>query len=167
MAVASSLKNAAQLLESIRAGRKDIHFIEVMTCPGGCIAGGGQPLNGDQNAIKARMQALYQIDRDETLRVSHKNEDVARLYKEFLGAPLGNGTRTSASAGVRRPTPAKAPSAGPSGHARRCAAAGRKGFSDRNQVGSVLRDLRLVSAAQGQGVLRFQPDRVVRELGPA
>ena len=89
MAVASSLKNAARLLESIRAGRKDIHFIEVMTCPGGCIAGGGQPLNGDQNAIKARMQALYQIDRDETLRVSHKNEDVARLYKEFLGAPLG------------------------------------------------------------------------------
>jgi NADH-quinone oxidoreductase subunit G/NADP-reducing hydrogenase subunit HndD len=89
VAVASSLKNAAQLLESIRAGRKDIHFIEVMTCPGGCIAGGGQPLNGDQNAIKARMQALYQIDRDETLRVSHKNEDVARLYKEFLGAPLG------------------------------------------------------------------------------
>ena len=49
----------------------------------------GQPLNGDQNAIKARMQALYQIDRDETVRVSHKNEDVARLYKEFLGAPLG------------------------------------------------------------------------------
>jgi NADH-quinone oxidoreductase subunit G/NADP-reducing hydrogenase subunit HndD len=89
VAVASSLKNAAQLLESIRAGRKDIHFIEVMTCPGGCIAGGGQPLHGDQNAIKARMQALYQIDRDEALRVSHKNEDVARLYKEFLGAPLG------------------------------------------------------------------------------
>ena len=89
VAVASSLKNAARLLESIRAGRKDIHFIEVMTCPGGCIAGGGQPLNGDQNAIKARMQALYQIDRDETLRVGHKNEDVARLYKEFLGAPLG------------------------------------------------------------------------------
>ena len=69
--------------------QEDIHFIEVMTCPGGRIAGGGQPLNGDQNAIKARMQALYQIDRDETLRVSHKNEDVARLYKEFLGAPLG------------------------------------------------------------------------------
>jgi NADH-quinone oxidoreductase subunit G/NADP-reducing hydrogenase subunit HndD len=89
VAVASSLKNAAQLLESVRAGRKDIHFIEVMTCPGGCIAGGGQPLGADQNAIKARMQALYQIDRDETLRVSHKNEDVARLYREFLGAPLG------------------------------------------------------------------------------
>jgi NADH-quinone oxidoreductase subunit G/NADP-reducing hydrogenase subunit HndD len=90
VAVASSLKNAAQLLEQVRAGRKDLHFIEVMTCPGGCIAGGGQPLGTDMEAIKARMQALYQIDRDETLRVSHKNEDVARLYQEFLGAPLGD-----------------------------------------------------------------------------
>ena len=89
VAVASSLKNASQLLEQVRAGRKDLHFIEVMTCPGGCIGGGGQPLGTDMNAVKARMQALYQIDRDEPLRVSHKNEDVARLYREFLGAPLG------------------------------------------------------------------------------
>jgi iron-only hydrogenase group A len=89
VAVASSLKNAARLLEQVRAGRKDIHFIEVMTCPGGCIAGGGQPIGTDTNAVKARMQALYQIDRDANLRVSHKNESVQRLYDEFLGHPLG------------------------------------------------------------------------------
>lgn len=88
-AVASSLGNARKLLEEVRAGRKDLAFIEVMTCPGGCINGGGQPLGTDMEAVRARMNALYQIDRDETLRVSHKNKMVQRLYAEFLGKPLG------------------------------------------------------------------------------
>jgi len=88
-AVVSGLGNARKLLDEIRAGRKDIHFIEVMTCPGGCVAGGGQPIGTDTEAIKARLQALYTIDRDERVRVSHRNESVARLYKEFLGEPLG------------------------------------------------------------------------------
>ncbi|MHB0946517.1 MAG: NADH-dependent [FeFe] hydrogenase, group A6 [Sedimentisphaerales bacterium] len=88
-AVVSGLGNARKLLDEIRAGRKDIHFIEVMTCPGGCINGGGQPIGADTEAIKARLQALYQIDRDDSIRVSHKNESVGRLYKEFLGEPLG------------------------------------------------------------------------------
>ena len=63
--------------------------MEVMTCPGGCINGGGQPVNTDKNALKERLKALYNIDKDEQLRVSHKNELVAELYKEFLGKPLG------------------------------------------------------------------------------
>ena len=88
-AVVSGLGNARKLLDEVRAGRKDIHFIEVMTCPGGCVAGGGQPIGTDTEAIKARLQALYTIDRDERVRVSHRNESVARLYKEFLGEPLG------------------------------------------------------------------------------
>ncbi|MCY3024308.1 MAG: iron hydrogenase small subunit, partial [Planctomycetota bacterium] len=88
-AVVSGLGNARKLLDEIRGGRKDLHFIEVMTCPGGCINGGGQPLGADLDAVRARMQALYQIDRDDTLRVSHKNASVARLYQEFLGKPLG------------------------------------------------------------------------------
>jgi NADH-quinone oxidoreductase subunit G/NADP-reducing hydrogenase subunit HndD len=88
-AVVSSLGNARKLLDEIRAGRKDIHFIEVMTCPGGCINGGGQPIGADIEAVKARMNALYQIDRDAALRVSHKNRWVQRLYDEFLGKPLG------------------------------------------------------------------------------
>jgi iron-only hydrogenase group A len=89
-AVVSSLGQARKLLEEIKGGRRDIHFIEVMTCPGGCINGGGQPIGADQDAIKARMLALYEIDRDDKLRVSHKNEWVKRLYGEFLGAPLGH-----------------------------------------------------------------------------
>jgi iron only hydrogenase large subunit-like protein len=87
--VVSGLGNARKLLEEIRNGRKDIHFIEVMTCPGGCINGGGQPLGADLDAVRARMQALYQIDRDAPVRVSHKNTWVLRLYEEFLGKPLG------------------------------------------------------------------------------
>jgi len=61
----------------------------VMTCPGGCIAGGGQPYKTNLDAVRARMKALYKIDRDAAVRVSHKNEAVKRLYDEFLGEPLG------------------------------------------------------------------------------
>lgn len=89
VAVVSGLGNAARLLDEIRAGRKDLHFIEVMSCPGGCIAGGGQPIGTDQNAVRARMQALYNIDRDGSLRCAHRNVWVKRLYDEYLGKPLG------------------------------------------------------------------------------
>jgi len=77
-------------MEELRAGRNDLHFIEVMTCPGGCINGGGQPIGADPEAVKARMNALYQIDRDAPLRASHSNPWVNRLYEEYLGAPLGH-----------------------------------------------------------------------------
>lgn len=90
VAVVSGLSNAAKLLDQISAGRSDLHFIEIMTCPGGCIAGGGQPIGTDTQAVRARMQALYEIDREEEIRVSHKNESVQRLYEEFLGEPLGH-----------------------------------------------------------------------------
>jgi len=87
-AVVSGLGNARKLLDAIRAGRNDLHFIEVMTCPGGCIAGGGQPYGTDLDAVRERMQALYRIDRDEPVRFSHRNEEVERLYADFLGKPL-------------------------------------------------------------------------------
>ena len=89
VAVASGLANARTLLEQLKAGRDDLHFIEVMTCPGGCIAGGGQPLGVDIDNVKARMKALYKIDRDEPVRTSHANKEVAELYESFLGEPLG------------------------------------------------------------------------------
>jgi iron-only hydrogenase group A len=85
----SGLANAARLLDEIRAGRNDVHFIEVMTCPGGCIAGGGQPIGADLEAIRARMRALYHIDRDEPLRKSHENPSIKRIYEDYLGKPLG------------------------------------------------------------------------------
>ncbi len=89
-AVVSGLGNARKLLDQIRAGRNDLHFIEVMTCPGGCINGGGQPIGADPQAARARMQALYKIDQNENVRVSHKNSYIKRLYDEFLGKPLGH-----------------------------------------------------------------------------
>ncbi len=89
VAVVSGLQNAAKVLDDVRAGRRNLHFIEVMTCPGGCIAGGGQPYHTDLDAVRGRLQALYAIDRNERLRVSHANTDVERLYDEFLGQPLG------------------------------------------------------------------------------
>jgi len=89
-AVVSGLQNARDLLEEIKAGRDDIHFIEVMTCPGGCIAGGGQPFAMDMDNVRKRMQKLHKIDRDERLRHSHENPEVQRLYDEFLGKPLGH-----------------------------------------------------------------------------
>ncbi|MBN2708660.1 MAG: iron hydrogenase small subunit [Calditrichaceae bacterium] len=88
VAVASGIMNAQKILEEIKAGRNDLHFIEVMTCPGGCIAGGGQPFNTDQKKITARMQALYSIDQNEITRASHLNKAVADLYKDFLEKPL-------------------------------------------------------------------------------
>ncbi len=89
VAVASGLTNARALLEQLRAGRNDLHFIEIMACPGGCIGGGGQPIGAEMEAVRARMRALYTIDATETARLSHHNEDVRRLYEEFLGKPLG------------------------------------------------------------------------------
>jgi iron-only hydrogenase group A len=88
VAAVSSLGHARVLLDQIRAGRKDLHFIEVMTCPGGCVNGGGQPRSTSPDAVRARMQALYTIDRDAALRASHQNPAVQRLYAEFLEKPL-------------------------------------------------------------------------------
>jgi len=90
VAVVSGLANAGALVEEIRNGRKDIHFIEVMTCPGGCIAGGGQRIGIDESVIEARMQSLYEIDDKESLKVSHKNPEIIELYNNFLGEPLGH-----------------------------------------------------------------------------
>lgn len=90
VAVVSGLKNAEILMEEIRNGRKDIHFIEVMACPGGCINGGGQLIGTDEEAVKARMMSLYDIDEKDAIKVSHKNPYIVELYDKFLGKPLGH-----------------------------------------------------------------------------
>ncbi|HBF87487.1 MAG TPA: ferredoxin [Bacteroidales bacterium] len=90
IAVVNGLANARLLLEEIKNGKNDVHFIEVMACPGGCINGGGQHIGADENSIKARMLSLYDIDERETLKVSHKNPEIIALYKEFLEKPLGH-----------------------------------------------------------------------------
>lgn len=90
--VVSGLANANTIMEKVKNGTADYHFIEIMGCPGGCVNGGGQPI---QHAVvrnfvdlKARRAAaLYEADKDMPLRKSHENEAVKRLYAEFLGEP--------------------------------------------------------------------------------
>lgn len=90
--VVSGLANANAIMEKVKNGTADYHFIEIMGCPGGCVNGGGQPI---QHAVvrnfvdlKARRAAaLYEADKDMPLRKSHESEAVKRLYDEFLGEP--------------------------------------------------------------------------------
>ncbi|MBK8856353.1 MAG: iron hydrogenase small subunit [Opitutaceae bacterium] len=94
VAVAHGLANVETVLDRVREARKrgeesPYHFIEVMACPGGCIGGGGQPYGVDNERRKLRIAGMYQDDRDRTIRHSHENPEVIRLYEEFLGKPLG------------------------------------------------------------------------------
>lgn len=90
VAVVNGLANARKLLDSIKNGEKEYHFIEVMACPGGCINGGGQNIGAEEEAIIARMQSLYDIDDKETIKVSHKNPEVIKLYEEYFEKPNGD-----------------------------------------------------------------------------
>jgi iron-only hydrogenase group A len=89
VAVAHGLANAQRLVDTVLAGERQYHFIEVMTCPGGCIGGGGQPRFTNDNVRLARIQAIYQEDEGKSLRKSHDNPAIAELYETFLGQPLG------------------------------------------------------------------------------
>jgi NADP-reducing hydrogenase subunit HndD len=87
--IAHGLGNARKLLEDVRAGKSEFHAIEIMACPGGCIGGGGQPLHhGDSSIIQKRFEAIYQEDESKTLRKSHENPYIKKLYEEFLGKPM-------------------------------------------------------------------------------
>ena len=90
VAVAHGLGNAKVLLKQIEKGESPYHFIEVMACPGGCIGGGGQPIKSTMDVKGKRIDAIYKIDQDLPLRKSHKNPDVEKLYKDYLGEPLGH-----------------------------------------------------------------------------
>ncbi|NCB62988.1 MAG: 2Fe-2S iron-sulfur cluster binding domain-containing protein [Clostridia bacterium] len=90
IAVTSSLAGADILMENVAAGTSPYHFIEVMGCPGGCINGGGQPRNHEENYREKRMKALYDEDEAKTLRKSHENPDLLKLYEEYLGEPCGH-----------------------------------------------------------------------------
>jgi len=90
VAIASGLGNARTLLEAIRAGHADYHLIEIMACPGGCINGGGQPYSNDhENILAKRMSVLYSEDKNKTIRKSHENPSIKKIYEEFLGEPYG------------------------------------------------------------------------------
>ncbi len=89
VAVAHGLGNAQKVIDQIRDGEAEYHFVEVMTCPGGCIGGGGQPRFTTDEVRKARMQAIFKEDEGRELRKSHENPAVRALYEEYLGAPCG------------------------------------------------------------------------------
>lgn len=88
IAIAHGLKNAELIMRQIEEGTCDYTFIEIMACPGGCIGGGGQPISGTTAVKMLRQDALYDIDKGQTIRKSHENPDVKRLYEEFLEKPL-------------------------------------------------------------------------------
>ena len=90
IAVASGLANAKKLLDQVRSGEKQYHFIEIMACPGGCVNGGGQPIQlpRDRDEIRQkRGQALYQSDAASVLRKSHESPVMKALYSEYFGQP--------------------------------------------------------------------------------
>ncbi len=88
--IAHGLANARKLLEDIRAGKTHYHAIEIMACPGGCIGGGGQPFHqGHSDVLEKRAAAIYREDTNKTIRKSHENPYIQKLYKEYLGEPLG------------------------------------------------------------------------------
>ncbi|MBQ2613774.1 MAG: iron hydrogenase small subunit [Clostridia bacterium] len=95
VAIAHGLGNARKLLESIRNGEAEYHFIEIMACPGGCVTGGGQPIVPARVQMgidlkKERAKALYTEDANAAIRKSHQNPDIIKLYDEFLGEPGGH-----------------------------------------------------------------------------
>jgi iron-only hydrogenase group A len=91
VAIAHGLGNARKLMEKIKDGSADYAFIEVMACPGGCIAGGGSP-RPVTNAVRAlRSAALYQDDSSVQIkRQSHENPSITKIYETFLKEPLGH-----------------------------------------------------------------------------
>jgi NADH-quinone oxidoreductase subunit G/NADP-reducing hydrogenase subunit HndD len=94
-AVAHGLGNARKLMNMIQKGEKQYEFIEVMACPGGCIMGGGQPIIdahtlAQVNVKAERAKAIYDEDESKTIRKSHKNPYIQKIYEEYLGEPNGH-----------------------------------------------------------------------------
>ena len=89
---ASGLANAQKILEEIKSGKADYQFVEIMACPGGCVMGGGQPIKNSKiraevDVRSLRANCLYSIDEQSTIRKSHENPVIKKIYKEFLKKP--------------------------------------------------------------------------------
>ncbi len=88
-AVAHGLVNARKLMDGVKSGEINVHFIEVMACPGGCLGGGGQPIPTNEEIRRKRTEAIYAEDMSMEIRKSHENPEIIGIYKDFLGEPLG------------------------------------------------------------------------------
>lgn len=92
IAIVHQMASAIPILEDVKNGTSKYHYIEIMNCFGGCIGGGGQPKikPGDEKDVKQkRIDSLYNRDKSDKIRTSHKNPEVIKIYNEFLGNPLG------------------------------------------------------------------------------
>ena len=90
VAVCHQMRNVREFLAQIEQGEKVYHFIEIMTCPGGCIGGGGLPQSRDADVLTKRINGTYSMDERMVKRKSHENEAVKSLYENFLGEPLSH-----------------------------------------------------------------------------
>lgn len=88
VAIVHGLGNARKIMNDVKAGIADYHFIEIMACPGGCIGGGGNPIK-TWAKMAERYKAIYELDKDLPIRKSHENPAIKQIYDEFLGKPLG------------------------------------------------------------------------------
>jgi len=88
--VANGLANAKKVMQSVKDGTANYHFIEIMACPGGCLGGGGQPIPTNRDIRAKRKAAIYEEDMGMPVRKSHENPEVQLIYKEFLEKPLGH-----------------------------------------------------------------------------
>jgi len=87
MAAVNGMANALEILEDVRAGKKQLDLLEVMACPDGCTNGGGQPLPVDEGIIRSRNRAVFDLDNGAELHRAGQNPVVQKIYKEFLGEP--------------------------------------------------------------------------------
>ncbi len=88
-AVVSGLGNTRRLMNALERGEVSYDFVEVMACPGGCAGGGGQPIHDGCELAEPRGDVLWGLDQSAPLRFSHENPEVAALYQQYLGLPLG------------------------------------------------------------------------------
>ena len=88
VAVVNGMGNFQKLMQEIEAGRNDLHYVEVMACPNGCISGGGQPIGNREDAVKLRAKGIYDSDDKESFKAPHQNEQVEEIYKNYYGVPF-------------------------------------------------------------------------------
>ena len=89
-AIVNGLGNTRKLMEKIRSGEAEYHFVEVMACPGGCVGGGGQPITDGVELADVRRRNLYHLDKKNPLRFSHENPSVIKAYEDFFEKPLSH-----------------------------------------------------------------------------
>ncbi len=90
VAVTSGLGNTRRLMNAIKKGEVHYDFVEIMSCPGGCINGGGQPFKDDASMVEERRNVLYGLDKHNNIRFSHENPSVIKCYEEYFEKPLSH-----------------------------------------------------------------------------